>query len=666
MASTTRLSRLSIDLGDEQVDLERIEAAEQLSVPFLIHVDVIGKLEVDFYPHLGKPCGLKIMEDGQLLRQFNGLVTSGEYLRESQSGHHYRLTVRPWTYFLDQNREMAIFQDMTAVDIISEVLQSAGISDFRLKLSRTRDMREYCVQYQESDFAFISRLMEEEGIYYFFEHTDSAHVMVLCDEPGSHQVSSAAKLEFNPNSVSVFAADSQARSSRGKFFLHSWTERVHTGGEASVTLRDFDFTSPDSPLKAAASETRGHPRDQREIYHYPGNFAHEKMARGKQEQFGTDRSKALLKGLRAQRRMFAGAAQSSGLACGTKVTVGNHPNGRMNGQYLITATQHSITAEKYRSGTSGSEEAYNVRFEAIPAETVFQPSQVTPRPVVQGLESAIVTGPAGEEIYTDEYGRVKVQFHWDRKGKKDEKTTCFIRVSQTGGLGNIILPRVGHEVLVDFLHGDPDRPVVVGRVFNQTHMPIYPLPEHKTRALWRTKRYGATGQYPKTKSLDTGAPGVNELRFEDKGGSEEVFLHAERDMNTRIRFDETHHVGHNQANMVGYDRTEEVCHDETIKVGNNRTEKVEAHEKIDIGKNRTTKIGEKDSLEVGDTYSLRAKTSITLKCGGSTIEMKPGSIEIKSPQITIKGSATTDVSAPMTKVNASGILTLQGSLTKIN
>ena len=198
MASTTRLSRLSIDLGDEQVDLERIEAAEQLSVPFLIHVDVIGKLEVDFYPHLGKPCGLKIMEDGQLLRQFNGLVTSGEYLRESQSGHHYRLTVRPWTYFLDQNREMAIFQDMTAVDIISEVLQSAGISDFRLKLSRTRDMREYCVQYQESDFAFISRLMEEEGIYYFFEHTDSAHVMVLCDEPGSTASPAASPIARPP------------------------------------------------------------------------------------------------------------------------------------------------------------------------------------------------------------------------------------------------------------------------------------------------------------------------------------------------------------------------------------------------------------------------------------------------------------------------------------
>jgi type VI secretion system secreted protein VgrG len=205
-------------------------------------------------------------------------------------------------------------------------------------------------------------------------------------------------------------------------------------------------------------------------------------------------------------------------------------------------------------------------------------------------------------------------------------------------------------------------------------MPIYPLPEHKTRALWRTKRYGDTGQYPETKKLDTGAPGVNELRFEDKGGSEEVFLHAERDMNTRIRFDETHHVGHIQGVMIGHDRTEDVGHDETIKIGNNRTETVEVDEsihikgnqKIDIGSNRTETIGNNDSNTVRGKYSLEATSSITLKCGASTIEMKPGNITIKSPQITINGSATLDASAPMTTVKASGILTLQGSLTKIN
>jgi type VI secretion system secreted protein VgrG len=190
-------------------------------------------------------------------------------------------------------------------------------------------------------------------------------------------------------------------------------------------------------------------------------------------------------------------------------------------------------------------------------------------------ETAIVTGPKGEEIYTDEYGRVKVRFHWDRSSTEGDKSTCWIRVSQTGGLGNVILPRVGHEVIIDFLDGNPDRPVVVGRVFNKENMPIYPLPDNKTRALWRTKRYGDAGSYGAAKSLDTGAPGANELRFEDKGGKEEVFLHAERDMTLRVRHSESHNIGLDQS--------------------------------IDIGGSRDVKIQETDSNDVGKSIKISAE-----------------------------------------------------------
>lgn len=674
MTSNNRLTQMSVDLGDEQIVLERVEAQEGMSQPFTMLVDVVSKLEIDLYPHLGKPCAIKVFEDDKLLRHFHGLIVSGQYLRESSTGHHYRLTLRPWSYFLSQNRDMAIFQDMTAVDIITKVFQDAGVSDFRFQLGRSRDVRGYCVQYRESDFAFASRLMEEEGIYYYFEHGPSAHEMILCDDPGAHAVGTPAGLVYNPNTVSVFSVDSSKRSSGGKYFLQSWLERVSTGGEAMVSLRDFDFTSPDDALKATASSDGAHPGDAVEVYDYPGNYAHEKMGRGSQERFGNDRSRAMLNALRAQRRVFTGATQSSGLACGKKVNVTNHPAGRMNGSYLIIGTRHSFVSETYRSGQHQHEEPYNALFEAIPADVPFQAPLTTPRPLVQGLESAIVTGPPGEEIYTDEYGRVKVQFHWDRDGRRDDKTTCWIRVSQTGGLGNIILPRVGHEVLIDFMGGDPDKPVVVGRVFNQSHMPIYALPEHKTRALWRTKRYGETGSYPETKALDTGEPGANELRFEDKGGKEEVFLHAERDMNTRIRFDETHHVGHDQSVMIGRNRAEDVGRDETIKIGKNRTETVGADEEVSIdgkqkrsvGDKRETRIGASDKTEVGTTYDLTANQRITLKCGASTIEMTPSSITISAPQISVKGNATVDVNAAMTTVKASGILTLSGSLTKIN
>lgn len=653
-----RLSEMSIDLGDEQIVLERLESMEALSGQFSIMVDVISPLELDLHPHLGKPCGLKILEDDELLRYFHGLLVSGEYVQESSAGHHYRLTLRPWSWFLSQNRQMAIFQDLTAVDIIKRVFGAAGIADYELRLSRQYDIRLYCVQYQESDFAFASRLMEEEGIYYFFRHEAGAHILVLCDSPNAHQPGKPDRLEFNPNSVSVFAADSAKRRSHGKFYLHSWTERVSTGAEARVAIRDFDFTSPDQPLSAEYAAEGGHAWDDREVFHYPGNYAHEKTGRGTQEQFGRARSRSMLEARRAQRRVFTGTSQAAGITCGMTTMVGNHPVGRMNGSYLVTSTYHNIASETYRSGHGGGETSFNVRFEAIPADTPFQAPAITPRPVVQGLESAIVTGPGGEEIYTDEYGRVKVQFHWDRQGQRDEKTTCWIRVSQTGGLGNVILPRVGHEVLVDFLMGDPDRPVVVGRVFNQSHMPIYPLPEHKTRALWRTKRYGQTGSYPEARGLDSGAPGVNELRFEDKGGKEEVFLHAERDMNTRIRFDETHHVGHDQGIMVGRNRDEEVGKKETVKIGTSQTGT--------IGTDRKTKVGKTDTLSVGTDLKITAGKSIEITVGASKIKMDPTSITITSPTIKIEGKATVDVKSVMTTVNASGILTLKGSLTKIN
>lgn len=666
--SSNRLSQMTVDLGGEAVELERVEAIERLSKPFAIYVGVVSQTEFDLYPHLGKPCALSVYEDGELLRELHGYVTSGEYVNQSVSGHHYRLTLRPFTHFLDQNRDMAIYQEMNAPDIIAKVLSDAGVTSYRLDLTRSFDKRIYTVQYQESDFAFISRLMEEEGVYYFFEHSGDKHELVMVDAASAHPTSVVPVLVYNPNSMSVFAVDSAMRASGGRYYLQSWSEIVSTGGERHFTLRDFDFTQPDAPLKAKVSTRQAHQQDDQEVYHYPGNFQHDYLGVAPQQQFGSDRADTMLKGLRAQRQVYIGNSQSSALTCGTKTTVTNHKHDRFNGDYLVTAAQYSFVSEKFRSGGGGGggEESFNVRFEAIPYDTSFQPPQTTPRPRVQGLESAIVCGPPGETIYTDEYGRVKVQFHWDREGKRDDKSTCWIRVSQTGGLGNIILPRIGHEVLIDFLHGDPDRPVVVGRVFNESNRPIYDLPENKTRALWRTKTYGETGAYPNTKALDTGAPGCNELRFEDKGGKEEIFLHAERDMNTRIRFDETRHVGHNQHVMIGYDRKEEVLHDETITIGNNRKEQVGVDEEIEIKNNQKRKVGKKHESTIGMTYKLTAGKKITLVCGQSKIEMTPSGITISSVQINVTGNATVDVKAPMTTVNASGILKLKGSLTTIN
>jgi type VI secretion system secreted protein VgrG len=680
---SSRLTEMSIDLGDDQIVLERIECLEALSSPFTVIVDIISPLEIDLQPHLGKPCSVSVSEDDVLLRHFHGLIVSGEYSEESNSGHHYRLTLKPWSYFLSQNRDMAIFQRKTAVDIIKRILEAASISDIDYsRLTKTRTERIYCVQYRESDFAFISRLMEEEGIYYYYRHDKDRHVMVLCEGPSGHASGTPAKLEYNPNSVSVFSADSVERSSRGKNFLQSWIERVSTNAEAKVTIRDFDFKSPAHPLAANKSAEANHPNDNREVYLYPGRIHHDEKEAPAENKAGQERSENMLDGLRANRRVFTGTSQSAGLSCGCKVEIGNHPAERMNDSYMITSTYHSIAAESYRSGQGDSELEFNVRFEAIPADIRYQAPITTPRPIIHGLESAIVTGPHGEEIFTDKYGRVKVRFHWDRGTTQNENSTCWIRVSQTGGLGNLILPRVGHEVLVDFLDGDPDRPLIVGRVFNEANMPIYPLPDNKTRALWRTKRYGEAGSYPETKALDSGEPGANEIRFEDKGGSEEIYLHAERDMNTRIRFKETHHVGNDQTLMIGHDRSEEVVHDEKVKIGHDRNAEVINDEKLKVGgeqnvevvKNRTTKVDLADKLTVGTSYTLdagttiteKANTSIELKVAGSSIKIDPMGITIKAPTISIEGQISVDVKSPITTVKADALLTLKGALTLIN
>ena len=432
-----RQTSLGIDLGGEQVVLERIEAVEALSAPFLITLDIISPLgEIELLPHLGKPAWVSVSQDDELQRYFHGLVTDGEFTKESGEGFHYRLSLRPWTYFLSHNRDFAIYQDQDVLQIIKSVLEEAGISDVDYtRLSKSWEKRTYCVQYDESDFAFISRLMEEEGVYYYFTHSDERHVLVLCDGPSSHSEGQPSEVHFNPSTAVLSYADSAERSDRPQeYFIQSWIERVSTGGQAKVTVRDFDFEKPDRPLEAAAEANEDHPRDDVEVYTYP--FGYVKESQGKE--LGT----VLLDALRADRRVYRGQSQASGLSCGCNVNIVDHPNDRLNGEFLIQQTFHTIAEERYRTGERSAEEPYNVMIEAVPAKVVWQAPRTTPRPIVHGLETAIITGPEGEEIFTDEYGRVKVRFHWDRSGSPGEKSTCWMRVSQTGGLGNIILPRV--------------------------------------------------------------------------------------------------------------------------------------------------------------------------------------------------------------------------------
>jgi type VI secretion system secreted protein VgrG len=667
----TRQAQMQVDLGGEQVLLERARCTEILGQPFTMLVDIIAGLgEIDLLPHLGKPITVSLYEDDELMRHFHGLITAGEFSHESGTGFHYRLVARPFTYFLSQNRDMAIFQDLTVPDIIKKVLGNAGVSDFKLDLSRSYPPRTYCVQYRESDFAFLTRLMEEEGIYYYFKHEAAKHTMVLCDSPAAHEAGKPASLVFSQTAASVNRAGSGQRGG-ATHFLEKLGERVSTGGEALVTLRAFDFEKPERPLQAQANDPLQHPGDKREVYSYPTRYTDEGR--------GGDLSKLQLAALRRDRQVYAGRSQATSLACGTKLSVTKHPADRLNMGYLITRTEHVLQAETYRGQDTAAvegEEDTHVTFEAIPADTEFRLPQITPKPVVQGLETAIVSGPAGEEIYTDEYGRVKVRFHWDRGDTSGEKSTCWIRVAQFGGLGNIILPRINQEVMVDFLHGNPDDPIVVGWVFNNSHMPIYPLPEHKTRALWRTKSYmgGKSTAHPGAMKLDTGDPGANELRFEDKSGSEEVFVHAEKDLTTRVRNDSTQQVGRDETKLIGRDRIDEVKRDETSTIGQNQTltvvgnqtETIKAKRQIEVKATDKLTIGQSQTVDAGTTIDVTANTKITIKVMSSKITIDASGITIEGPMIKIKGGAMAEMTSPMTTVKADGPTIVKGAVVMIN
>ncbi|WP_086608520.1 type VI secretion system Vgr family protein [Erythrobacter donghaensis] len=662
MTSEFREVRMTVNLGDEQVEYVAMSAREELSNPFEIDLQIVATLsEIDLVPHIGKPVTVTILEGADVARHFNGLLAEASHLEEDGDGFHYSLSLRPFTYFMESRQNFAIFQEKTVIDIIKDVFGAAAITDYELRVTESYEPFEYCVQYAESDFNFLSRLMEQEGLYYFFEHSEDKHLLVICDKASTHKPGKDDTIAFN-----AAAGSSQAyrvSDALGGFHaLHVWTERIGSTGHEQVALRGYDFKNPVKPVDGKAADECQHACDSQEHYDYPGQFITADRA--------NRLSKVRLEEFRALRRTFIGRTSAKSLCAGTTINVAHHPTARLNGEYLIIATHHAMAPETYKTGTA-DEDADDIRFVAIPAATQFRAHRRTPKPRVTGVESAIVTGPKGETIYTDEYGRVKVRFHWDRASTPDEKSTCWIRVSQTGGLGNVILPRVGHEVLVDFLHGDPDQPVVVGRVFNAEHMPIYPLPANKTRAVWRTLTYGEQSAYSQAEKLDTGEPKANEIRFEDKGGKEELFIHAERDMNVRVRYDTSTHIGHNEELKVGYDRQRYVKNDEKVTIDGNRKYTLKKNEDNTItdGNRKTTLSKGNDTLtlDMGNLtittskgkVKIEAMQSIELIVGQTSFKLTPTGATLTSLMVNIKGNA-------MTEVSAGGVLTEKGALIKIN
>jgi type VI secretion system secreted protein VgrG len=575
--ASRRVMHIATPLG-EDLQFYRMSAREELSRLFEYRVELLSaKSDIDIDKILGKSVTIKVALTDDRDRCFNGYVTRFALTGSVGRYHLYEATVHPWLWFLTRTRDCRIFQDLTVPEIVKQVFEDHSVAAFELRLTGEYRRWGYCVQYRETDFNFVSRLMEQEGIYYYFEHAEDKHTLVLADSLSAHK-------SYDGYAEVPFIVPQ--RMSRPEVeCIQSWCYRREIA-PGKYETDDYDFEKPGSDLTAKATLRHKHAHDDYEVYDYPGEY-HERAD-------GDRYARTRIEELQVEFETVRAAGNCRGLGTGCLFTLARHDRKDQNREYLLTSTDYELKHSGYE-GLDQAGSSFGVSLTALPSALQFRPRCTTHKPIVQGPQTAVVVGPAGDEIYTDKHGRLKVQFHWDRRGKKDENSSCWIRVSHPWAgknWGMVAIPRIGQEVIVDFLEGDPDRPIITGRVYNADQMPPYDLPANKTQ----------TGV--KTRSSMEGSPAnFNEIRFEDKKGGEQLYIHAEKNQDIVVENDESHSVGH--------DRTKTIDHDETTHVKHDRTETVDNNEKIAIGVDRTETVGSNESITVGNNRSVTVGASET-------------------------------------------------------
>ena len=590
-----RVMEITTPLGTDVLLFHSMAAREEMGRLFEFRITVLSaRNDVDPNKLLGKNVTVKLeLADGKA-RHFDSYVTRFAFVGPHGRYFRYEIVGRPWLWFLTRCADCRIFQNKKVPDIIKEIFGKYSTAAFDLgKLTGTYHAWEYCVQYRETDFNFVSRLMEQEGIYYYFTHQDGKHTLVLADSPSAHDpFAGYAEIPFIPEER--LTRMEEERLSEWGF---SW--EVQPGAYA---IDDFDFKKPSVELLKKTQQKRQYAESAHEIYDYPGEY----VTAGEGENYVRIR----LEELQSQVQSMAGEGNARGIAVGSVFKLTGHPRSDQNRKYLIAASTLNFASNEYETADAEGS-ALHCSFSCINNDVPFRARRTTPKPVLQGLQTAIVVGPAGDEIYTDEYGRVKVHFHWDRHGKEDENASCWMRVSHPWAgknWGMVAIPRIGQEVLVEFLEGDPDRPLITGRVYNAEQMPPWALPANKTQ----------TGVLTRSSLQGSGA-NANAIRFEDKKGSEQVWIHAEKNQDIEVENDETHWVGHDRTKTIDHDETTHVKHDrtetvdnnETITIHNCRSERVDVNEKISIGANRTEDVGVNETISIGANRSITVGASET-------------------------------------------------------
>jgi len=665
-------------LGKDKLVLTSFSGEERMSGLFRFELQMLsdeGSIKPDQI--VGKPVDFYVKHPDDEKRYFNGIVNRFVYAGKNDRVHMYRAQVVPWLWLLTKGsdcREHEADGQKNAKDIIDGLLGDLGFSDYSWKLKRTPEKRDYCVQYRETHYEFLTRLLAEEGIYYYFNHEQGKHELVMTDLVDGVADCKDAEARLLSNLSQPEVTDN----------LSGWHhEYEFTTGKFAHT--DYDFENPSTSLEVKKDSLVKLPGNSGlEFYDHPGRYVKKGLGNG-------------LAQLRMEQEEAAHDSVTGSSVCrsfspGGRFKLSEHHNDNEKGdKWVLTEVHHSgQQGGSYLTGMGPSDEIYSNNFRCIPAKTVFRPPY-TPKPQVHGLQSAVVVGPSGEEIYTDEYGRVKVEFHWDRKHQGDEKSSFWVRVSTPWAgtnWGMVNIPRIGQEVIVEFLEGDPDKPVVTGMLYNKGNMPPYELPANMTQSGIKTRSTKGGGD-----------DHFNEIRFEDKKDEEEIYIHAEKDLNCVIENNETRQVGY--EDMDKGDQEIDIYNDQKLKVGvgsSGGSQMVEIFKnrdvtlktgndsllieqgnmsvvlktgnqetQLDMG-NQTTKLkmgNQETKLDLGKS-STEAMQAIELKVGANSIKIDQMGVTIKGMMVKIEGTVMTEVKAPMTQVKGDAMLIAKGGITMIN
>ncbi|MBI6666088.1 type IV secretion protein Rhs [Pseudomonas syringae] len=592
--------------GDEEMLLEHFSGSESLSRLFELNLALLSqRSDVKLKSLIGRPATVEIeLADGSI-RYINGYVNRFSTQGSDGGLSRYSAVLGPWLWMLTCRFDTRTFQDKTVQDVLTEVFGSYGaFPKYEFRLSKSLKNHSYVTQYRESDFNFVQRLLENEGLFYYFEHTADSHVMVVVDDSSTLvPLAEQPQIRFHTASVTE-TADSITQWSA--------TRQLQSG---KISVRTFDYRQPNNALPVSMqSMNQQGDIDSFEIYDFPGQYTH-----GNYED-GEAMVRSRIEALELLGKTFYGDSNCRAMKPGYTFELTQHyehdAGTSENRQFLIISVDH-VGSNNY---LTGDQAGYLNKFVCVRKKIAYRPQLATRRPSINGPQTAIIVGPPGEEIYTDEMGRVKVQFHWDRNGQFDDKSSCWVRVAQSGasgGFGSIQIPRVGDEVVVVFLDGNPDRPLIMGSLYNSQNTPPWSLPANKTQSGFLTRSMKGDGGT------------ANFFRFEDKAGAEQLIMHAERNMDTEIEVDETH------------------------KVGNNRTMTVDGRQTEIIKKDTVMNVQEGSlTIQVDNQFiQVNAKQHIILQVGESSITLTPDGIEIKGNAITTVSKGTTQITGAPVRVN---------------